>query len=236
MSARTRTAAALALGILASTGLKAAPLPRFALTAQTEHFSFYTRDKQTVEARKTEEYFAKVEELFGEQRSGRADYYRYGSAEEIEFATGRYAAGLTFASSGPGQIHSMKAFHPHEIVHLVAEHLGDPGAFFQEGLAVAIGDEARWGGRNVDAIAQDMLKAGRITNLSTLVAQFDRMDAQRAYPAAGSFVAFLLKTQGMAKMTQFFRSCSGGNTADAFQRAFGLTMNEAGVGWVVTIT
>jgi hypothetical protein len=233
MSARTRTAATLALGILASTGLNAAPLPGFALTAQTEHFSFYTRSKQAVDAQKTEQYVAKVEELLGQRLSGRADYYRYSSAEEIQFATGQYAAGLTVATSGPGQIHSMKAFHPHEIVHLVAEQLGNPGTFFHEGLAVAIGDEAKWGGKSVNAIAKDMVKAG--TSVSALVAQFDRMDPQRAYPVAGSFVAFLIKTQGIAKTAQFFRACSGGNTATAFHHTFGLSMDEAGAGWVATL-
>src|SRR5258708_4320848 len=175
MNARTRTAATLALGILASTGLNAAPLPGFALTAQTEHFSFYTRSKQAVEAQKTEQSVAKVEERLGQHPSGRAEYYRYSSAEEIQFAPGQYAAGLTVATSGPGQIHSMKAFHPHEIVHLVAEKLGNPGTFFHEGLAVALGDEARWGGKSVNAIAKDVVKAGQLPTGSPLPAPFDPM-------------------------------------------------------------
>jgi hypothetical protein len=235
MSALKKTAATLAVAILSSTVLQAAPLPGFALTAQTEHFSFYTRSKQAVEAQKTEQYVAKVEELLGQRLSGRADYYRYSSAEEIQFATGQYAAGLTVATSGPGQIHSMKAFHPHEIVHLVAERLGNPGTFFHEGLAVAVGDEARWGGKSVNSIAKDVVKTGQVMSVSALVAQFDRMDPQTAYPVAGSFVAFLIKTQGIAKTAQFFRACSGANTATAFQHTFGLSMDEAGAGWVATL-
>src|SRR5260370_41773573 len=112
MSAWTQTAATLALGILASTALYAAPLPGFALTAQTEHFSFYTRSKQAVEAQKTEQYVAKVEELLGERLSGRADYYRYGSAEEIQFATRQYAPRLAYPTPGPGPNHPTKALHP----------------------------------------------------------------------------------------------------------------------------
>jgi hypothetical protein len=236
MSARTAAAAAsLALGIMTATNLMAAPLPGFALTAQTDHFSFYTRDKQAVETGKTEQYVSKVEKLLGEHLSGRADYYRYGSPEEIAFATGRYAAGLTFPLSGGGQIHSMRAFHPHEIVHLVAEHLGNPGTFFHEGLAVAIGDEGRWGGKSVDAVARELVKAGRITDLPTLVAEFDRMDPQKSYPVAGSFVAFLIKTHGLEKTSQFFRACAGANTADAFRRTFGLSMDEAGSGWIAQL-
>jgi hypothetical protein len=61
------------------------------------------------------------------------------------------------------------------------------------------------------------------------------MDAQKAYPVAGSFVAYLIKTQGMAKTAQFFRACSGGNTAAAFQSTFGLSMDEAGAGWVASL-
>src|SRR5258708_39826358 len=120
MSARTRTAATLALGILASTGLNAAPLPGFALTAQTEHFSFYTRSKQAVEAQKTEQYVAKGEELLGERLSGRADYYRHGSAEEIPFPTRPYAARLTYPNPGAGQSPSTNALPPHEHVHPAA--------------------------------------------------------------------------------------------------------------------
>src|SRR5258708_25582933 len=106
MSARTQTAATLALGILASTALYAAPLPGFALTAQTEHFSFYTRSKQAVEAQKTEQYVAKVEELLGERLSGRADYYRYVSAQEIPFAPRPYPPGPTYPTPAPRPIPS----------------------------------------------------------------------------------------------------------------------------------
>jgi hypothetical protein len=71
--------------------------------------------------------------------------------------------------------------------------------------------------------------------VSALVKQFDGMDAQKAYPVAGSFVAYLIKTQGIAKTSQFFRACSGGNTATAFQHTFGLSMDEAGAGWVASL-
>src|SRR2546430_9016260 len=143
----TRTMATMAAGLLAAANLQAAPLPGFVLTAQTQHFSFYSRDNQKVDSQKTERYLAQVEQLLGQQVEGRAEYYRYATAQELAAGTGTYAARLTLAHSG--QIHSTQAFHAHEIVHLVAGPMGNPGVFFQEGLAVAIGDEAKWQGDDV---------------------------------------------------------------------------------------
>ncbi|PYQ02576.1 MAG: hypothetical protein DMF82_15730 [Acidobacteria bacterium] len=135
MSKMTRTMTTLVAGLVAAANLQAAPLPGFVLTAQTQHFSFYSRDNQKVDSQKTERYLAQVEQLLGQQVEGRAEYYRYASAQELAAGTGTYAAGLTLAHSG--QIHSTQAFHAHEIVHLVAGQMGNPGVFFQEGLAVA---------------------------------------------------------------------------------------------------
>lgn len=196
------------------------------MAAQTEHFVFYTRDNRNVDAEKSERYLRKVSLLLGQRVSGRTDYYRYSTPEQVAVATGTYAAGVTFARLR--QIHSIEPFHAHEIVHLVAGQLGNPGAFFEEGLAVALGNEGKWYGKNVDALAKPAAKAAKI---STLVASFERMDAQLAYPVAGSFVASLIKVHGIAKVASFFRACSGKNLDDAFARTFGLTLEEAGTAW-----
>ena len=225
----TRTMATMAAGFLAAANLQAAPLPGFVLTAQTQHFSFYSRDNQKVDSQKTERYLAQVEQLLGQQVDGRAEYYRYATAQELAAGTGTYAAGLTLA----GQIHSTQAFHAHEIVHLVAGQMGNPGVFFQEGLAVAIGNEAKWQGKDVDSLARKA--AG--TKLSSLVARFDSMDADTAYAVAGSFVNRLIKTQGIGKVAQFFRACGpkGTNTAAAFAGTFGQTLDEAGAAWAASL-
>jgi hypothetical protein len=225
----TRTIATLVAGILAAANLQAAPLPGFVLTAQTQHFSFYSRDNQKVDSQKTERYLAQVEQLLGQQVDGRAEYYRYATAQELAAGTGTYAAGLTLA----GQIHSTQAFHAHEIVHLVAGQMGNPGVFFQEGLAVAIGNEAKWQGKDVDSLARKA--AG--TKLSSIVARFDSMDADTAYAVAGSFVNRLIKTQGIGKVAEFFRACGpkGTNTTAAFARTFGQSLDEAGAAWAASL-
>jgi hypothetical protein len=224
--------ATMAAGLLAAANLQAAPLPGFVLTAQTQHFSFYSRDNQKVDSQKTERYLAQVEQLLGQQVEGRAEYYRYATAQELAAGTGIYAAGLTLAHSG--QIHSTQAFHAHEIVHLVAGQLGNPGVFFQEGLAVAIGNEAKWQGKDVDSLAR---KAAAGAKLSALVARFDSLDPDAAYAMAGSFVNRLIKTHGIAKVAEFFRACgpSGTNPAAAFARTFGQSLDQAGAAWAASL-
>jgi len=223
-----RTAAGVAVAVLAALNLQAAPLPGFVLTAQTEHFTFYSRDNQKVDAQKSEKYLAQVEQMLGQQVAGRAEYYRYATAQELAAGTGTYAAGLTLAHAG--QIHSTQAFHAHEIVHLVAGQMGNPGLFFQEGLAVAVGNEAKWQGKDVDSLARKTAAGAR---LSTLVARFESLEADTAYAVAGSFVNHLIKTHGIAKVAEFFRACPapGANTAAVFARTFGQSLDEAGTAW-----
>jgi hypothetical protein len=232
VSKMTRTMATLVAGVVAAANLQAAPLPGFVLTAQTQHFSFYSRDNQKVDSQKTERYLAQVEQLLGQQVDGRAEYYRYATAQELAAGTGTYAAGLTLAHAG--QIHSTQAFHAHEIVHLVAGQMGNPGVFFQEGLAVAVGNEAKWQGKDVDTLAR---KAAGSAKLSSFVARFDSMDPDTAYAVAGSFVNGLIKTHGIAKVAEFFRACGpkGTNPAAAFARTFGQSLDEAGAAWAASL-
>jgi hypothetical protein len=195
----------------------AATPPGFVLTTSTTRVSFFSRGKG-VDSERVERRIAELEVLFGQPLGRRVAYYRYADAQELAARTGHYAAGVTFASAG--EVHSTEAFHDHELVHLVAGALGDPGEFFQEGLAVAIGNHGRWRGQSVD-------KAARATSAATLVAMaraFDHFDPLVAYPAAGSFVDHLIRTHGLAKVTAFFRACRPGSDkaaafADSFRRS-----------------
>lgn len=220
------SAAIIALALLAP-ALQAAPLPGFALAAQTPHFSFYSRGEK-VDAQKVEKRVTELEKMFG-QTVKHADYYRYATAQEVAAGTGQYAAGVTFAAAG--EVHSTEAFHEHELVHLVAGQLGAPGAFFEEGLAVAIGNHGRWHGRSVDQVAK-----GTTATVDAMVAGFDRMDPEQAYAVAGSFVGHLVRTQGLEKVSAFFRACRPGtDTASAFASAFGKTLQAAGTEWQASL-
>src|SRR5215470_7224905 len=78
---------------------QAAPPAGFVLTAQTAHFSFYSRGAK-VDARRVEQRVREIERMLGQTLGRRADYYRYGSAQEVAAGTGHYAAGVTFAEAG----------------------------------------------------------------------------------------------------------------------------------------
>jgi hypothetical protein len=112
--------------------------------------------------------------------------------------------------------------------------MGNPGVFFQEGLAVALGNEAKWQGKDVDSLAR---KTAASVRVSTLVARFESLDADTGYAVAGSFVNHLIKTHGIAKVAEFFRACpaSGANASAAFARTFGQSLDEAGAAWTASL-
>lgn len=225
----TILSAALIAGLAAPQAM-ASSLPGFALTAQTAHFSFYSRGGK-VDAQKNERFLATLEKELGTHYDGHADYYRYDRPEDIAAATGAYAQGVTYAKDR--QIHSTQTFHAHEIVHLIAGQLGDPGPFFQEGLAVALGNEGRWEGSDVDALAKKTLQR---TAALDLVNHFDSVDAHQSYPAAGSFVRALIRAYGIEKVTAFFRDCQRPEARTAaFAREFGVPLDQAVSNWAVRL-
>ena len=214
------------LSLLATTSVSASPLAGFTLRAETRNFAFFSRGDARVDVRRPEAQLARVEAALGESLSARVDYYVHERPEDIAATTGRYAGGLTLPELG--QIHSTSSSQDHEIVHVVAHQLGNPGPFFQEGLAVALGDHGRWLGQPVDRVARKVAT----TTIETLIAHFDAADPKEGYAVAGSFVSFLIKAHGLPQVSHFFRACQGERTtATAFAATFGETLEVAGVKW-----
>lgn len=218
-------AGALVAGMLATVPGWAAPLEGFRLAAVSPHFFFYSRNGEPIDVPAVERELQKVELLLGHELAGTADYYRYATPQELAANVGSYAAGVTFANRR--EIHTTRRSHRHEIVHLVAAQLGDPGPFFQEGLAMALeSDQER---RSLEDLPADL----RRVRISTMAARFEGMDPETSYPLAGSFVAFLIRTHGISSMAEFFRACgpSGRDRDRVFRSIFGETLDEAGAAW-----
>jgi hypothetical protein len=218
----------LLCGMLATAPVWAEPPRGFQLAAQTPHFLFYSRNGEPIDVHEVERSLWKVQRLLGQELAGRAEYYRYGTPQEIAANVGEYASGVTLGSLR--QIHTVRGCHLHEIVHLVAAELGDPGPFFQEGLAVALSG-SKWRGQ---ALSRVRLPAAlRRQDVSVLAARFESMEPETAYPIAGSFVAFLIKTYGVSRMAEFFRASgdSGSPTDAAFRATFGESLDQAGTAW-----
>ncbi len=229
MSNFTTAIATLALAAATAPFAAAGQLPGFVLAAQTPRISFYSRGEK-VEAAKVERSVERIEKALGQKLTGHAEYYRYSSAQELAAGTGHFAAGVTFTQTG--QVHSTEAVHDHELVHLVAGQLGNPGTFFQEGLAVALGNEGRWQGEKVDKIARRYAKG-----LAKLMAQFEAVDTNVSYPVAGSFVGYLVRTYGAEQVATFFKACGTNGTARdaAFAKTFGTTTGAAAQAWEATL-
>lgn len=215
------TLGALTVAAVLGSGSAFAALPGFTLAAQTPRVSVYSRG-QRVNVAKIETSLTRIEGQLDTRMTGQASYYRYASAQEVAAGTGHYADGVTFE----GQVHSTSDCHDHELVHLVAAQMGDPGRFFNEGLAVALGDKPR----GLRQAAKKALAGGQ--PVTRWVSGFDSQDPTAAYAVAGTFVQHLIDTEGMEKVRALFRaSRSGADVSRAFAKTFGQGLPEALAAW-----
>lgn len=102
-------------------------------------------------------------------------------------------------------LHTIWSFDNHEVIHLYASTFGRATSLLNEGLAVAYqvdpvrGDMTpRWNNRHVHDVAAGWRRQGRLAALGQMltIPQFQALDSQVAYPEAGSFVRYLLDSQG----------------------------------------
>jgi hypothetical protein len=208
----------------------ASPSRSFHLVAQTAHVSYYSEGRGRVDVKSSEAFLSRLAQVFGPAPDGwRVEYYLHSPSDGFQAHNGARAVGLTDLAAG--RIDSVRAFHPHELVHAVAGRLGRCPAFFAEGLAVALVSEARWRGRDVDAIARETLAAG--ASLEPFLTRFFDQDPDRAYPLSGSFVAFLLDGYGVDAFVAFLEGCGSSPRVyeTAFRRAYGRTVAAALLAW-----
>lgn len=223
----TRLMAWVACGVLAAATADARELPWFKRAAESTHVTLYAPPAGGPNVERLERELGDVARMLGESKP-RVQLFFYEHASDIAVATGVYAGGVTFP--GLGQIHSTAYRLRHEMVHLVASKLGgDPGPFYQEGLAVALGDGGRHNdGRPVDDVARGLLRGAP---MSELIAGFASTNPQEGYPIAGSFMRFLLKRHGYARVVRFFRACVKERSGDVYQEVFGESVEATGSLW-----
>ena len=152
-----RAAGTAAAWIRSGVAAFAGPLPGFTLTAQTDRFIFYSRDAQKVNAEKSEKYLVKLEATAGPQdRRARPTTTATARPRRSRPAPARTPPGVTFP--GTGEIHSTRDFHAHEIVHLVAGQIGDPGDVLPGRPRGGARQRGRWEGKDVDKLARGRVK------------------------------------------------------------------------------
>lgn len=199
------------------------------MVASSERLSCYARVGRRVDARKLDERLARFEKQLG-QPAGHTNYYLYDYPEEVAVATGWHAGGVTLAQGD--EVHTTSSASSHELVHVVGFRLGRPGAFFQEGLAVHLGDGGRYQGAAVDRVARRLQRG---LPLSRVISSFDARQPGEGYALAGSFVGYLVKHHGLPQLTAFFRASLRSTPDAAFLMVYGQTLDQAGALWTASL-
>ncbi|MCX7783790.1 MAG: hypothetical protein N2318_09140 [Meiothermus sp.] len=186
-------------------------------------------------------------------------YYRFASTDDLVRLTGRRFSDR--ALSGQGLVLSIHASDPYELALVLTEppsphRIAD---FWLEGIAryyawpwmycpednCACAYQARLGGwnqRSVHYWAQADLRKGMLPRLEELVytnSVFERLPSATAYPAAGSFLSFLLgipsNPQKLQQLNEFLQQIEQASTkaevTTAFRQSFGSNLADMEAGW-----
>ncbi len=218
------------LAILLAVATVSGPFQLKASTPRGDTYVLTEAPNLRIDPKRCDAFLESIEQKLG-ARAPRYAYYRVRSIQDITVYSGEYAQGVT--RSWTGEIWSMEACQEHEIVHLVAHQLGNPGRFWNEGLAMALGNtfnESRGKSlaRRVDSLFGIMVRL-----FSWWVSDGARNDqAIRRYEMAGSFMRHLIARHGMAKVVEYFRACPVPDIdGTAFRRVFGRTVQEESELW-----
>jgi hypothetical protein len=118
---------------------------------------------------------------------------------------------------------------------------------FDEGLAVHLGQELTmktgWWGKTCDAFAREAIAADRLPPLASIVTPEQMYTppwsvvGRDYYPSACSFVAYLVRKHGMARLRAFLGAYDCATQDDAaavkaaFARVFGASLDDEDRAW-----
>jgi len=142
-------------------------------------------------------------------------------------------------------VYSIWPFDAHEVVHVYSGPWGFPVALFVEGLAVAYttnpaaGDfVAKWNGTPVHTAARQLRASGQLLPIASIAetAAFRAQNDLVTYPESGSFVRFLIDTEGVAQMRRLYGAMPNGaslaGVRSAFAQVYGYSLDEAEARWL----
>lgn len=240
---------ALLAGSYACGGSPAAPSPAtldraLPLRVESTHYTFHYAEGDSIDSARQETWHEWAIAQLAVSPDRKIDYYKYRDRTHMQQVTGKQTNG--WADPAAFAAHTIWPWDDHEPVHVLTALIGRPSDFFNEGIAVALSTDpstgrlmSLWQGRSVHDWARQFRSAGSLPRLADVVATdaFRRVDESTGYPAAGSFVRFLIDTRGMTAMRQFFT----GDTRDQpradierrFNEAFQMSLAAAEQAWFV---
>ena len=211
--------------------------------SNSAHYVIRTSPGDRVDAAWQDQYYDWLVAALALDAGGRLEYHKYRDRAHLEALTGRDTNG--FAEPGTPRFHTIWPTDNHEGVHtLVVLHIGHPPALFNEGVAVAHHTDPaqgvftpRWNGTSIHELARQHDAAGRLPALNALLRSpgFFDFDTNITYPCAGSFVRYLIDTEGLAKFKVYVRSARFEDPADGtealFQATYGRSLGSIWQDW-----
>jgi len=245
VEALSRRCAPLLAVLLTACGGAPPTSPSVGLTEQvvTEHFVFHYSAGDTVDTAWQETYHAWAVAELG-VTPGPITYNKYRDRAQMGAITG-HGSTNGYAEPSLNTLHTIWPTDNHEVVHVYAGPWGFPVALFVEGLAVAYqtnppaGDfTPKWSGTPIHDLARRFRAQGQLVPISTMAvtSSFRSIDDNISYPESGSFVRFLIDTQGIAPMRQLYGSMPNdaplAAARAAFEGVYGFSLEEAEIRWL----
>jgi hypothetical protein len=234
-----------AAGIQAACGNSpTAPGDFLVVQAETAAYSFRAAAGDTIDTAWQQTYHDWAVAALDVTITRRIIYNKYRSRQHMGELTGRSNTN-GFATSDSFEIHTIWPTDNHEVVHLFTSTFGFPPALFNEGIAVAHQTNpprndfvAKWNGTPLHDHARAFRRSGRLIALGQMIDtnDFRRFDAEITYPQSGSFMRWLIDTQGLAKVKALFARVNfqAPQTAShaAFLDVFAMTLEQAEQRWL----
>jgi len=219
----------------------ARPVALLSEQLETAHVVFHFSAGDHVEAERQEAHRDWLVPRLGADLPGKLQYFKYRDLAQMQALTGMSANG--FAVPERLEVHSLFGWHAHESVHVYTAQVGRPSDFFNEGIAVALSVdplsgrfEGSYSGEPVHAWARRNRSQLRPVEAIVTTDDFRRVDEAVGYQQAGSFVEFLLETQGFEAVRELFRRGRREDDLTAiragFEQSFGYTLAEAERRWL----
>ena len=232
----------LVLGVACRGPNEPAPADALSGSLASAHFDFRFAPNDNVDAPRQEAFHDWIVAQLAIAPAQRLHYNKYRDRDHLERVTGRETNG--FAEPESFTVHSIWPWDPHEALHVYTALIGRPSDFFNEGIAVALSFDplgsrfvSLWNSRPIDDVARDFMRANQLPSVTAMMTtgSFRALSDGVSYPAAGSFVSFMLRERGMPAMRMFFqtgtRDDSAATIQTRFATAFGMSVADADQRW-----
>lgn len=128
--------------------------------------------------------------------------------------------GYQYVSWDDYEFHSINPNDDHEVVHFITDPMGRPPRAIAEGTVFWLQDQ--WDGRPLHEVVGDLVSSNNLPSLRMLLDynSLAMLDPAMSYPAAASFIGFIVDRWGTPKLIELYSAAHGVNSYDVFAVAF----------------